>query len=153
MSDAPSRNCNHCKTVTTSTNPLKNCSRCKSVAYCNPTCQMADWPAHKLVCNKQAGADEDIRCVKIHGGPGGRYSRTTVKPTHSIFNSAPLPISTKIGFPLVMSRVIDRLPRGQETDNVHATWLNIDPVSGFAPEYWQGVGLGMSLLRRRIRVR
>lgn len=40
-----------------------------------------------------------------------------------------------------MHRVIDRLPRGQETDNVHATWLNIDPVSGFAPEYWHG-GIG-----------
>jgi hypothetical protein len=78
--------------------------------------------------------------VKIHGGPG-RYSRTTLRPTHLIFNSNPLPISTKIGFPLVMSRVIDRLPRGQETDNMHATWLNIDPVSGFAPEYWQG-GIG-----------
>jgi hypothetical protein len=120
---------------------LKNCSRCKTVAYCNTTCQKADWPAHKLVCNKQAGGtDEAIPCVKIHGGPG-RYSRTTLKPTHLIFNSNPLPISTKIGFPLVMSRVIDRLPRGQETDNMHATWLNIDPVSGFAPEYWQG-GIG-----------
>ena len=87
-----------------------------------------------------AANNEDIRCVMIHGGQL-RYSRTTVKPTDPIFNSTPLPISTKIGYPLVMSRKIDGLPFGQETDNVHATWLNINPVDGFAPQYWQG-GIG-----------
>lgn len=40
-----------------------------------------------------------------------------------------------------MARKIDGLPFGQETDNVHATWLNINPVDGFAPQYWQG-GIG-----------
>jgi hypothetical protein len=58
-----------------------------------------------------------------------------------IFNNTSLPISTKIGYPLVMARKIDGLPFGQETDNVHATWLNINPVDGFAPQYWQG-GIG-----------
>jgi hypothetical protein len=87
-----------------------------------------------------AANNEDIRCVMIHGGQL-RYSRTTLKPTDIIFNSAPLPISTKIGYPLVMARKIDGLPFGQETDNVHATWLNINPVDGFAPQYWQG-GIG-----------
>jgi hypothetical protein len=49
MSD---RKCMHCTTAETSTHRLKNCGRCKMVAYCNTTCQHADWPAHKLVCNK-----------------------------------------------------------------------------------------------------
>jgi hypothetical protein len=52
MSD---RKCMHCTTAETSTHRLKNCGRCKMVAYCNTTCQHADWPAHKLVCNKHDG--------------------------------------------------------------------------------------------------
>jgi hypothetical protein len=89
------------------------------------------------------GTNEDaqpVRCVIIHGGQL-RYSASTVKPSDPIFNNTPLPISTKIGFPLVMYRKIDGLPFGQETDNVHATWLNINPVDGFAPQYLQG-GIG-----------
>lgn len=40
-----------------------------------------------------------------------------------------------------MFRLVEGLPRGQQTDNQHATWLNIDPESGFAPPRWQG-GIG-----------
>jgi len=84
--------------------------------------------------------NQEIPSVTIHSGQL-RYSRTTLKPTDPIFTSNPPPISVKIGFPLVMARKIDGLPFGQETDNVHATWLNINPVDGFAPQYWQG-GIG-----------
>jgi hypothetical protein len=49
------RKCMHCTTAETSTHRLKNCGRCKMVAYCNTACQHADWPAHKLVCNKHDG--------------------------------------------------------------------------------------------------
>lgn len=47
----------------------------------------------------------------------------------------------KFGYPLVMARLVENLPRGAGTDNQHATWLNIDPQSGFAPDKWQG-GIG-----------
>lgn len=40
-----------------------------------------------------------------------------------------------------MARLIPNLPRGRDTDNQHATWLMIDPGSGFAPPAWQG-GIG-----------
>jgi hypothetical protein len=50
-----SRKCLHCSTVATSTHRLKTCSRCKMVSYCNTTCQHADWPTHRLVCNKHDG--------------------------------------------------------------------------------------------------
>ena len=40
-----------------------------------------------------------------------------------------------------MSRLVENLPRGRQTDNQHATWLNMDPESGFAPPEWQG-GIG-----------
>ena len=60
------RKCLHCSTAATDAHRLKTCSRCRAVSYCNTTCQHADWPAHKLVCNKHdglrlgyAGATED----------------------------------------------------------------------------------------------
>jgi hypothetical protein len=40
-----------------------------------------------------------------------------------------------------MGRLVQNLPRGPQTDNQHATWLNMDPESGFAPPEWQG-GIG-----------
>jgi hypothetical protein len=49
------RKCLHCSTAQTSTHRLKTCSRCKMVSYCNTTCQHADWPTHKLGCNKHDG--------------------------------------------------------------------------------------------------
>jgi hypothetical protein len=52
MSD---RKCLHCSAASTSMHRLKTCSRCEMVSYCNTTCHRADWPTHKLVCNKHDG--------------------------------------------------------------------------------------------------
>lgn len=84
--------------------------------------------------------DNLIECVKIYGGQGGRYEAAYLPRSSKIFSS-PLPITQKFGYPLVINRLQSRLPRGAETDNQHATWLMIDPVSGFAPPAWQG-GIG-----------
>lgn len=53
-----------------------------------------------------------------------------------------MPISLKIGYPLLVYR--DGVARG---GNQHATWLMIDPESGFAPAGWQG-GVGDVIVAR-----
>ena len=83
---------------------------------------------------------QSIPCVLIEG-PATRYASTTLPSNHAIFNTRALPITTKFGYPLVMSHVVENLPRGPATDNQYATWVNIDPESGFAPADWQG-GIG-----------
>jgi hypothetical protein len=83
---------------------------------------------------------QSIPCVKIHS-PQTRYENITVPSTHPIFTSKALPVTVKFGYPLVMARLVENLPQGPQTDNQHATWLNIDPESGFAPSQWQG-GIG-----------
>lgn len=88
--------------------------------------------------------------MKIYGGGGGgggRYEDVHLSSSHPVFQTDPLPISVQLGYPLVMHRIVPNLARGVETDNVHATWLMIDPVSGFAPAAWQG-GIGSVYVAR-----
>lgn len=44
------RACNACGAAPDGGAGLRNCARCRRVCYCGPTCQKADWPAHKPVC-------------------------------------------------------------------------------------------------------
>ncbi|MCJ1465049.1 hypothetical protein MMC07_003665 [Pseudocyphellaria aurata] len=90
--------------------------------------------------------DEPIQCVTIYGGDSS-YEPIYLPSSHPIFQNAPLPISLRIGYPLVIQRLVENTPRGQATDNQHATWLMIDPVSGFAPMAWQG-GIGSVYVAR-----
>jgi hypothetical protein len=102
---------------------------------------------HKIECKKTRGSKStpsnstdttqplrDIPCVKIFGfdSGGGRYEDVTIPSTDSIFSNSPLPVTVKFGYPLVMKRLYD----GRD-DNQHATWLAINPISGFAPPEWQ----------------
>lgn len=121
----------------------KKCAACKNVSYCSKECQKANWTEHKSQCSPKPSASPNdlVECVKIYGGPGGRYETVHLPRSDEIFRSPPLPITRKFKYPLVIKRLHDRLPRGTETDNQHATWLMIDPVSGFAPPAWQG-GIG-----------
>src|SRR5277367_2766422 len=105
----------------------KHCKDCKTAFYCSQACQKADWPFHKPACRfKQAhpasSEPQSIPCVKIHS-PHTRYENITVPSTHPIFTSRALPITVKFGYPLVMARLVENLPRGRQTDNQHATWL------------------------------
>ncbi|MCJ1429496.1 hypothetical protein MMC29_007411 [Sticta canariensis] len=136
----------------------KTCVRCRQSAYCSKLCQKEDWPQHKGSC-KPAPVDDSgdaknkeksqIPCVKLYGQAcgGSRYEDVHIPFSHHVFQTAPLPISLKFGYPLVMERLVQNLPRGMETDNQHATWLKIDPVSGFAPPAWQG-GVGTVYVAR-----
>ncbi|TVY49039.1 Histone-lysine N-methyltransferase [Lachnellula occidentalis] len=143
-----------CQTCHKPGNKLK-CTNCSATYYCDTACQKSDWPLHKTRCkflqNHPSGATsttngsadpqpQTIPCVIITASPTS-YAKTFLPSTHPIFNTRALPITTKIGYPLVMARMAEHLPRGPATDNQHATWLNIDPGSGFAPEHWQG-GIG-----------
>ena len=67
-----------------------------------------------------------------------RYSKFEIPREHVIFNTSPVPISQKIGFPLLMLRPSKGSERGPLGDNQHAAWLMIDPVTGLAPTEWQG---------------
>ena len=96
------------------------------------------------------------KATMIHSrAEGGRYSRHGALLSDPIFSTTPVPISVAIGYPLLVQRVEkvrdDWVPRtwqgGANEDNQHATWLMIDPVTGFAPAEWQG-GVGNVIVAR-----
>ena len=78
---------------------------------------------------------------------GGRYSALLTPREDPIFKTTPVPISQKIGFPLFVQRPEKKSVRGPLADNPHATWLMIDPATGFAPAEWQG-GVGNVIVAR-----
>ena len=72
---------------------------------------------------------------------GVRYSEFLVPREDPIFKTTLVPVSQKIGFPLLVQRPEKKSVRGPPGDNPHATWLMINPATGFAPADWQsGVG-------------
>ena len=144
----------------------KRCAGCKRVSYCSSTCQKQDWQSHKsayhksdskgskiskfkaapkvcsnLGCLARPDQHETVKVVKIHAklGGGGHYSSFSVPREDPIFNTKPVSILLKIAFPLLVWRPTSESERGPLTDNQHATWLMIDPTTGFAPAEWQSV--------------
>ncbi|KAK0117547.1 hypothetical protein ONS95_011885 [Cadophora gregata] len=123
----------------------KKCNACKSTYYCGADCQKQDWPVHKTRCkflqnHPPSSEPQKISCVKIHS-PRTRYEAVEIPSDHPVFKTKALPVTAKFGYPLVMFREVEGLSRGSGTDNQHATWLNINPTTGFAPDNWQG-GIG-----------
>ena len=126
------------------------CSACNAVWYCSRDCQKRDWRHHKRGCNPTTPASitsqnsdptepvRDITCVKILSrSEGGRYEAITLPSTDPIFTFEPLPVTVRFGYPLVMKRTYFNLERKPDTDNQHATWLNINPSTGLAADIWQ----------------
>ena len=127
------------------------CAGCNAVWYCSKDCQKRDWRHHKLACKPTTLAPvsstqvsdsteplSDIACVKIYShGEGRRYEDITLPSTDPIFTSEPIPVTVRIGYPLVIKRTHSNLRRSPDTDNQHATWLNINPNTGWAPDIWQ----------------
>ena len=131
-----------CKNTGCEADGTKRCAGCKQVSYCSRTCQKQDWQWHKSACRKSNGStdkDKMVKVVKIHAklGGGGRYSGVQITREDPIFKTKPVPISQKFGFPLLVYRPMDKSEREPLTDNQHATWLMIDPITGFAPAEWQ----------------
>lgn len=76
--------------------------------------------------------------------PQPKLALATVTSTDSIFESTPLTISELIGVPLQMRRLLAKPSTSLQFphfDNQSATYLQIDPTTGFAPPVWaRGVG-------------
>ena len=127
-------------------NPANNrCSRCNAVWYCSKDCQRTDWrQRHKGLCGvttpahvtSQTESIVDIPCVMIQANHRG-YRDINLPSTDPIFTSEPIPVTVQFGYPLVMKRTQFGLQRSPATDNQHATWLNINPSTGWAPDPWQ----------------
>jgi hypothetical protein len=104
------RKCLHCSTAATDAHRLKTCSRCKAVSYCNTTCQHADWPTHKLVCNKHdglrlgyAGATEDSIVFQDTTG-------STSDEVYTLDTSIPLRMPPSADFPQGMFILLELSP-------------------------------------------
>ncbi|KUJ17287.1 uncharacterized protein LY89DRAFT_561412, partial [Mollisia scopiformis] len=128
---------------------LSHCKACRTTYYCSTDCQKRNWSVHKTYCKflqkfPRNSEPQSISCAKIHSS-NVRYEDVSVPSNYAMFRTRALPITAKFGYPLVMSRLVENLPLGQDTENHHATWLNIDPESGFAPPHWQG-GIGTVLV-------
>jgi hypothetical protein len=66
-----------------------------------------------------------------------RWSATTIPADHPVFSKQVLPVPALIEVPLVLYRLGTWSDNVAELDNQAATYLNIDPDSGFAPPAWQ----------------
>ncbi|KAJ7146373.1 hypothetical protein C8R44DRAFT_864143 [Mycena epipterygia] len=78
----------------------------------------------------------------------GTFNATTIAGDDPIFNLDPLPVSVHLGCPLVMRQTGTTSTNQADLDCQIATYLAIDPSSGFAPEEWQS-RVGSVIVARR----
>lgn len=69
--------------------------------------------------------------------PGAPWVPTTIPADHPVFAEAPLPVSVRLGIPLVMLREGTVARDRAELDCQMATYLAIDDHTGFAAPRWQ----------------
>jgi hypothetical protein len=91
-----------------------------------------------------------IWCNLEMRGKRERWSATTLPTDHPVFSKPVLPVPALIEVPLVVYRLGTWSENVAELDNQAATYLNIDPNSGFAPPAWQG-GVGTVVVARKDR--
>ena len=122
------------------------CSACNALWYCSSDCQKRDWGLHKRSFTPTTPAPtiqnpdptepvRDVTCVKmLSHGEDKRYEAVTLPSADPIFTLEPLPVTVRIGYPLVMKGTHFNLERKPDTDNQHATWLNINPSTGWTAD-------------------
>ncbi|KAH7114751.1 hypothetical protein B0J13DRAFT_460077, partial [Dactylonectria estremocensis] len=90
-----------------------------------------------------------VRCdvEKIEFPP---WSATTIPTDHPVFSQDVPPVPGLIEVPLVLHRVGTRSANRADLDNQIATYLNINPVSGFPPPVWQS-HVGTDVVARKDR--
>ena len=82
--------CTACASPRSETGTLKVCTKCRIVRYCDPSCQLADWPYHKAECEAM------IRWAKVT--PDGEQRQESVEPkgersadNQNSYGSSPIP--------------------------------------------------------------
>lgn len=128
------------------------CGRCQSTFYCTRAHQAEAWKQHKSSCNPpapetnvhsssqaQPPSSVTIKGVKLDGP----WTEVDIDENDPIWTQGTLcPVPHIFGVPLIIWRHIRRdplsFPRDKKLDNQPATWLMIDPHTGFAPLAWQG---------------
>ncbi|KAJ7496805.1 hypothetical protein FB451DRAFT_970851, partial [Mycena latifolia] len=79
-----------------------------------------------------------IWCEKDKRTPGrGTFNATAVPKDDPVFDLPPLPVSARLDCPLVMRRTGTTSPHPADLDCQIATFLAINPRSGFAPPEWK----------------
>jgi len=74
-----------------SSDATRRCTRCKDVAYCNTSCQKADWKEHKKICKRKEDVSilpEDIS-INLRDGYDSRgefYAFTSISVVISVKN-------------------------------------------------------------------
>jgi hypothetical protein len=76
------------------------------------------------------------------------WSLTTIQGDHPVFSNYIPPVPRLIEFPLVFHRVGTQSTNRADLDNQIATYINIDPESGYAPPVWQSY-VGTVLVARK----
>jgi hypothetical protein len=121
----------------------QRCARCKSAYYCSRNCQKLAWKSHKSTCSPSSTPDIDlVPGVRLPCSrePGKLWS-SLIPSNHPIFDSSPLHVPCLIDIPLVIHRVGTQSANQADLDCQIATYLNIDPETGFAsPEWLSHVG-------------
>ncbi|KAJ7640878.1 hypothetical protein DFH06DRAFT_1215498 [Mycena polygramma] len=135
---------------------FKCCSRCKNTVYCSQDCQKADWKSHKTVCSPPL-PEGTVRGMIIACDADRRsglgFTEIDLDKTHPIHTQGIVcPVSAKVGLPIVIYRHLKENPlsmrRDPGLDNQKATFLMIDPVSGFAPPEWQMCVGSVTVMRK-----
>jgi hypothetical protein len=92
-----------------------------------------------------------VPCVGEKQTNPGTYTLITIPLSHDIFFERPVPVSTAIGFPLVVYKTYS-LPTVSTPksllENGIATTLNIEPSTGKAPAEWQSRVGGIIVARK-----
>jgi len=149
-----SRKCAFCQKEKDENGAPNRCARCKYTRYCDAVCQLNDWAVHKPKCNKHLIKAVQVSC---QGDPIGAWREVLLDTKHHpAFAHLPhniagitdqaassAPVFEKLGFPTMIWRHepqnwMQRPPSTDTNlDNPKATFMMIDPVSGFAPPEWQ----------------
>ncbi|KAJ7280059.1 hypothetical protein C8J57DRAFT_119436 [Mycena rebaudengoi] len=90
-----------------------------------------------------------VWCTKdLRTAGRGTFNATTIAKDDPIFALPTLPVSALLGCPLVMRRTGTTSSNRADLDCQIATYLAINPRSGFAPAEWQS-GVGTVIVARK----
>ncbi|KAL0071139.1 hypothetical protein AAF712_001698 [Marasmius tenuissimus] len=137
------------RTASEATGQLQRCSRCKAAYYCGQACQKRSWKSHKKICKDSpdlrfSEPSEGIPGVRLLGGFNSPFwpEAKVISPNHPVWTKGSVsPVSQIVGVPLLIYRELEELelesPNDPNRDNQAATFLMIDPQTGFASPRWQ----------------